>query len=191
MGKSDAANAAIRAVLTALGEEYHATHPSKVFGPTRFGKKLWGEIKAGFKNRCAYCDRRFGKLLKAQQDHLVPINKDACGLHHPGNVVPCCRACQDREFPLQPWDRHLRNRWPNPRTLAQRQRFIESHVAIWGYPKMKRALRRDLSEHMNVLYYQLTVGITRIISEIRTAGEHVRNKKAPKIKPKAGKPGVG
>lgn len=187
MAKSDAANAAVRAVLTALGEEYHATHPSALFGPTRFGKKVWNEIKAGFKNRCAYCNRRFGEQLKAQQDHIVPINKDACGLHHPGNVVPCCRACQDREHPLQSWKEHLRKRWRNPETLPQRQKFIELHIVAWGYPQMTTSHRRALSKHMKSLYDDITGLITEAIAEIRVAGAAFRDQKASKRPGRSGK----
>jgi len=29
-------------------------------------------------------------------EHLIMFNRDQCGLHHPGNIVPCCKSCNKR-----------------------------------------------------------------------------------------------
>ena len=53
-------------------------------------------IKAAYKNRCAYCNRKTKKLTI---DHVVPLAKN--GGHVPENLVPACLSCnsskQDRE----------------------------------------------------------------------------------------------
>ena len=84
---SDAANTAVRAYLTSLGEKYLGHGFNTGSGK---GKQIWEEIKTDFNNSCAYCNDSDSKLT---MEHLISFNRDQGGLHHPGNIVPCCRVC--------------------------------------------------------------------------------------------------
>ena len=86
---ADAANTAVRAFLTSVGEYYLGEKFDKNSGS---GKKKWETIIRNFDNKCAYCN----KAKKLEMEHLVSINRREYGLHHPGNIVPCCRECNKR-----------------------------------------------------------------------------------------------
>lgn len=102
----DAANTAVRAFLTKIGEEYYGKSFNVSSG---FGKQQWLKIKEDiFDNTCAYCGANDGKL---QIDHLIMFNKTGFGLHHPGNIVPVCNKCNKRTKKntgeYNTWDEHL------------------------------------------------------------------------------------
>ena len=48
----------------------------------------WGEIKARYGGKCAYCRQ---PCEKPEMDHVQPVTKG--GLHVPENVVPACKPC--------------------------------------------------------------------------------------------------
>jgi len=103
---SDSANTAVRAFLTKVGEHYWGKSYNTGSGS---GKAIWLEIKAQkFNNCCAYCNEHSDSL---QIEHLVMFNRTECGLHHPGNTVPCCKACNKRERKEDKsyahWEEHL------------------------------------------------------------------------------------
>lgn len=58
-----------------------------------FTKNEWDECKKYFKNdngvlECAYCGK---ELLKATQDHFIPVSKG--GNYTKDNIIPVCRSC--------------------------------------------------------------------------------------------------
>src|SRR4030043_563192 len=88
----DAANTAVSAFLIKVGAKYWG----KTFNVGSIsGKVIWLEIKDKvFNERCCYCGNTPGKL---QIEHLIMFNREEYGLHHPGNVVPCCTDCNKRK----------------------------------------------------------------------------------------------
>jgi hypothetical protein len=81
--------------------QYYKKHPEKnlrncyrrraLIGLTvvnRLTRKQWEEIKAAYKQHCAYCGCKPEKLT---QDHVIPLSKG--GLHTANNVVPACPQC--------------------------------------------------------------------------------------------------
>jgi hypothetical protein len=101
----DAANTAVRAYLTKIGELYLG----RTFNPgSGGGKNDWIKIKEVFDNRCAYCGK---SDLKLQMDHLIMFNRSQFGLHHPGNIVPACSICNTRSKKgngeYNSWEDHL------------------------------------------------------------------------------------
>ena len=89
---ADAANTAVRAFLTKVGEFYLGRSFNTGSGK---GKADWERIRDKvFEGRCAYCGESASKL---QIEHLFMFNRTEYGLHHPGNVVPCCSTCNKRE----------------------------------------------------------------------------------------------
>ena len=88
---ADSANTNVRAFLTKVGEFYLGRSFNTSSG---WGKKHWEKIKTEtFDSRCAYCHNK-GKL---HIEHLIMFNNEQCGLHHPGNIVPCCPKCNQRK----------------------------------------------------------------------------------------------
>jgi hypothetical protein len=89
---ADAANTAVRAFLTKVGEFYLERKFNTTSGQ---GKADWERIRdVVFEGRCAYCGEGGVKL---QIEHLQMFNRIEYGLHHPGNVVPCCPPCNKRK----------------------------------------------------------------------------------------------
>ena len=92
---ADSANTNVRAFLTKVGEFYLRRNFNTSSG---WGRGQWERIKTEtFDSRCAYCHNK-GKL---HIEHLIMFNSEQCGLHHPGNIVPCCPA-HTRSGPEQP-----------------------------------------------------------------------------------------
>lgn len=58
---------------------------------TPITKDQWNEIKALFRNRCAYC----GKRKKLTMDHRVALSRG--GDHSAHNIVPACMDCNSRK----------------------------------------------------------------------------------------------
>lgn len=54
--------------------------------------KQWTEIKALFKQRCAYCHCKPRVLT---MDHVVPLSKG--GHHTAANIVPACGSCNSKK----------------------------------------------------------------------------------------------
>lgn len=52
-----------------------------------FTSEQWTEIKAAYKQRCAYCHKR----RKLTVDHVVPLSRG--GSNTASNIVPACRSC--------------------------------------------------------------------------------------------------
>ncbi len=103
---ADAANTAVRAFLTSLGEHYLGSSFNTGSGR---GKRDWEKIKHNiFKNECAYCS---ATGIKLQMEHLIMFNRSEYGLHHPGNVVPVCAKCNSRtkkeDKTYTSWEDHL------------------------------------------------------------------------------------
>ncbi|CAB4682983.1 MAG: hypothetical protein F2662_01925 [Actinobacteria bacterium] len=88
--KGDASNAAVRALLTLVGER----HDLAVFGtpPGELrDKKLKQRLAAEFNNQCVYCETHLSG--KMEVDHVIPMNQKSLGLHMYGNLVPACTEC--------------------------------------------------------------------------------------------------
>ena len=134
---SDAANTAVRAYLTTLGEKYLGHGFNTASGK---GKQLWTTIKEAFDNKCAYCAKETERLT---MEHLVSFNRSSGGLHHPGNIVPCCKTCNSRrkENGMEvDWRTHLADvierDCQSVATLRSRQGQIETHVQEYKYPEL-------------------------------------------------------
>ena len=76
----DAANAFIRVLLSDAGELAGGLSDDE-----------WDETLQYFDNRCAYTDEPITKD-SAEEEHAIPINREHCGLHLYGNVLPATKA---------------------------------------------------------------------------------------------------
>lgn len=131
---SDAANTAVRAFLTKIGED-HLTHSFNTASGK--GKADWQRIKElVFNSECAYCGAKDKKLTI---EHLVMFNRVECGLHHPGNIVPCCTECNKRtkvDGIYIGWKDHLSTICKNKKDYSFRKKRIEKHMRDEGLPEL-------------------------------------------------------
>lgn len=135
---SDSANTAVRAFLTKVGEHYlgHSFNT----GSGR-GKSLWEDIRdVHFKSSCAYCGTSSDRL---QIEHVLMFNRTEYGLHHPGNVVPCCRACNKRARNAGKtycdWRQrlmHVCSKRNEEHLFEVRKQQILDNFERYGYPKL-------------------------------------------------------
>lgn len=135
---SDAANTAVRSFLTQVGEYYLGHSFNTGSGK---GKKLWESIRdEDFQSCCAYC----GEFSSAPQiEHLLMFNRTEFGLHHPGNIVPCCKSCNKRErnedSSYTNWEDHLKKICQSKSEIQHfenRKQKILSNIKKHKYPEL-------------------------------------------------------
>lgn len=151
---SDAANTAVRSFLTKVGEHYLGRGFNTASG---YGKQTWIKIKeVHFKSRCAYCGVKSEKL---QVEHVVMFNRKEFGLHHPGNVVPCCKQCNKRtKLPNKEycdWETHLKSICESKGEQAEfesRRRKIEENFKRFEYPVLNDNENHAIRVIANSLY---------------------------------------
>lgn len=116
---ADASNTAVRAFLWKAGAK---VWKSNFNVKSASGAKIWEKIRHGvFKDMCAYCGVS-GEEKGLTIDHLDMINREQVGIHHPGNVAPCCKKCQTRkrvEEGRETWEEVLRRRCEETDTLGE------------------------------------------------------------------------
>lgn len=91
--KSDISNSAIRIFLQDVGRFYDLERGYDPFGPKVAQKD---ELLRFFDYGCCFCGEKIDKNTLSQ-DHLIPMNKTSLGLHAWGNVVPCCKGCNNEK----------------------------------------------------------------------------------------------
>lgn len=151
---SDSANTAVRAFLTKVGEYYLGASFNTGNGK---GKKLWEEIKTvRFENCCAYCGEKSEKL---QIEHVLMFNRTEFGLHHPGNIVPCCKGCNKRSrvsgSTYCDWKQHLRNICTSKaqeHLYAEREGKILENFEHYNYPRLNENERHAIRVIASSLY---------------------------------------
>ena len=102
------------------------------------GVKYWEKIKTEtFNSRCAYCHNK-GKL---HIEHLIIFNNEQCGLHHPGNFVPCCPKCNTRKKDegtkkYVNWEDQLLNICNSKEEFKSIKKIIQTHIKNENYPNL-------------------------------------------------------
>jgi hypothetical protein len=173
---SDSANTAVRSFLTKLGEQYLGRSINTGSGK---GKKDWARIKETvFGNACAYCgvsDVALG------MEHLIMFNRAECGLHHPGNLVPCCTPCnkraRDENKAYVDWRTHLESRDISRSDKDKRLRRIEAHIVAEDYPELSGDEQKAIEILANSLYSSIQAEVQKsldIYSELDEALIHSR-----------------
>ncbi|PSU31836.1 HNH endonuclease [Photobacterium lutimaris] len=151
---SDSANTAVRAFLTKVGEYYLGYSFNTGSGK---GKKIWQEIREEeFQSTCAYCGVRADKL---QIEHLFMFNRAEYGLHHPGNIVPCCSCCNKRtRLPgggYTDWKQHLQqvcSTHGHEENYEARKQKIDQHFKKYNYPDLNVNELHSIRVIANSLY---------------------------------------
>lgn len=147
---ADSANTMIRAFLTKIGELYLGSSFNTGSGA---GKALWESIKDDFNYSCAYCGNKKDKLTI---EHLVMFNRIECGLHHPGNIVPCCSQCNRRKKNDKgeyiSWDQQLSLIAKKHSDYTMRRKKILKHIDAKNYPKLTKIQKNALKSICEHLY---------------------------------------
>lgn len=125
--KSDIANSAIRIFLQKVGVFYDEARGYEKFVPN---KKQKTKLLTIFEHECCYCGSAITER-SLSQDHLIPMNKAALGLHAWGNVVPCCQACNN-EKQQKDWREFLKLKAKGS-LLAERKKRIGGFVKEMNY----------------------------------------------------------
>jgi hypothetical protein len=120
---ADVPNRIVRLFLQEAGRQYDANR-----GYPRFGS-MPSALLARFGNACAYC----GASPPLVEEHLVPINRTAVGLHAWGNIVPACKTCNDLKSG-NAWEMH-------PKLDDDRRNRIAAYVAEYAYDPDVRELQ--------------------------------------------------
>ncbi|MCG6348595.1 HNH endonuclease [Vibrio fluvialis] len=156
---SDSANTAVRAFLTKVGEYYlgHSFNTS-----TGTGKAIWLDIRdQHFASSCAYCGERHTNL---QIEHLLMFNRTEYGLHHPGNIVPCCKYCNKRsknsDNSYSDWETHLQlicEQRGELEMFSKRKAAILENYERYGYPKLNDNEKHAISVIASSLYENIKI----------------------------------
>lgn len=161
--KSDIANSAIRIFLQNVGKFYDEERGFEPFGPKVNQKD---ELLSFFNNECCYCGVPIDRK-SLSQDHLIPMNKSHLGLHAWGNVVPCCKDCNN-EKQQKPWREFIDRKAGD---LAQkRKEKIETFVSSKNYdPSL------NLHEYADNLYADVgETAMTLINLRYKQAEERIK-----------------
>ncbi|MBK8090105.1 MAG: HNH endonuclease [Chitinophagaceae bacterium] len=154
--QADAANTAVRAFLTRIGEYYLKRSFNTGIGK---GKQDWLRIKDEiFEGKCAYCGKSDSKL---QIEHLIMFNRVEFGLHHPGNIVPACVNCNGRSrnenSSYKSWEQHLSficARDNEKDKFMDRWNKIKKHIdeGEYRYPPLSTEEKKAIAIIANNLY---------------------------------------
>ncbi len=187
---------AVRAYLAEIAAVYFG----KVydFKTDALSKQVWEITKAHFDGRCAYCHTPatgLPKGVKMTMEHLVEENQWQCGLHHPGNTVPACSACNGsrdkaKDGSRLTWEQHLVNlgkakKW-NAASVERRRKLIQDFVDKGGYPTITDEEMAYLQKTAQALYQDV---IKRTSVDVRGFVE-IHGERAVRIslKPKSAVP---
>jgi len=175
---SDAANTAVRAFLTSVGEHYlgHSFNTGSGKAQT-----VWQEIKNEFDGACAYC----AKQEKLQMEHLVMFNRTEYGLHHPGNVVPVCKTCNERQKDSTKkyisWELQLATKSGGESTdvFIQRKAKILAHIEKYKYPKLSVEEKHAIRVIAEALYENTKIESEKSLTMYRKLDEAFLNSMEP------------
>jgi hypothetical protein len=160
-----AAGSAVKAFLAEIASVYLG----RVYDHKNdaWSKMFWEHTLAHFDHRCAYCHTPMASLpkgVKMTMEHLIEENQWRCGLHHPGNTVPACSACNGsrdkaKDGSRLSWQQHLRNLgkakgW-NASAIEKRRKLIQDFVDQGGYPEITPEEMDYLKKTAQALYQDI------------------------------------
>lgn len=119
---ADVPNRIVRLFLQEAGARYDENRGFKPY------RRLTNDLLARFDHACAYCGAD-GPLI---EEHIVPMNQRACGLHAWGNTVPACRACNNAKKDL-PWETHVGTLSTTARSTTSRVERVTAYIEDYRY----------------------------------------------------------
>ena len=162
--KSDISNNAIRIFLQDVGRFFDTERGYEPFGPKVAQKD---ELLEFFDHKCCFCNIEIDRQ-SLSQDHLIPMNKTSLGLHAWGNIVPCCKDCNN-EKQQKPWRDFIIKKAGTE--ANKRIKLIESFVSEKKYdPNL------NLHEYADNLYEDVgQVAMTLINLRYKQAEEGIKS----------------
>lgn len=151
--KADIANSAVRILLQRVGSDYDKQRNHEPFR----GKSDLDILTAFFDGRCCFCGVAFGRGNPATLDHLIPMNKEECGLDAWGNVVPCCRIC-NAEKQAKSWTKFIDQKASSRPVGAERKKRVRAFIRKYNY-----APSFDLAPIADELYKEVGAIATSLI----------------------------
>ena len=141
---ADAANIFVRNLLCDVSEELGG-----------FSEKDWDRTLKFFDHKCAYTGVSLSKK-KIVQDHLIPHNREACGLNLYGNIVPTTKEANGAKSSKDYKDFILNNTSIlgdlDESIRKQRIAKIEEFVVQSKYKVKINCIQSDLSEYAKSHY---------------------------------------
>jgi hypothetical protein len=141
---ADAANIFVRNILCEVSEELGG-----------FSEKDWSKTLKFFDHKCAYTGVSLSKK-KIVQDHLIPHNREACGLNLYGNIVPTTKEANGAKSSKDYKDFILNNTSIlgdlDESIRKQRIAKIEEFVAQSKYSKIHNSVKDKLVEYTQQQY---------------------------------------
>lgn len=164
--ESDAANTAVRAFLTTVGEYYLQRSFNTGSGP---GRRDWLRIRDEiFLSECAYCGIKSQDL---QVEHLIMFNRTEYGLHHPGNTVPVCKTCNKRlkkaDNSYMSWDEHLNEICARQGVMVDQLEFRRTRITRhmtegeFKYPALSAEEKHSIRVIANSLYEHVKMELNK------------------------------
>ena len=132
----DAANAFVRVILTDAGRLAGGLSASE-----------WKCTLEYFDHRCAYTGVSSTKE-KLQKEHAIPINREHCGLHLYGNVVPATKAANDSKH-----NKHYKDFLKDD--LA-RLRKLDTFMEKAGYHERVKPFEQHIQRFCQAQYERIT-----------------------------------
>ena len=162
--KSDIANSALRIFLQDVGKFYDSARGYEPYRPKKAQKTT---LLENFNYKCCYCDAEINEHTLSQ-DHLIPMNKASLGLHAWGNVVPCCKDCNN-EKQQKHWNAFLRIKVEG-KLYQNKKKKIDSFVK-----KMRYDPNLNLHKYTDNLYEDIgEVALTLIKLRYKQAEEDIK-----------------
>jgi hypothetical protein len=108
------------------------------------------------------------------------FNRFECGLHHPGNVVPCCISCNKRpknEKRYISWEEHLLDISQDIGIYKERRGRIIQHKKSENYPELTHDELNTLKAITNHLYISTQVELDKSFDLFVNIDKTIINKK--------------
>jgi len=124
-------NTAVRIFLQKFGKDYDIKRGFKPL-TDRLNTYEKKELLNYFNYECCFCGKKFDNNKNFSRDHLIPQNKESLGLHAWGNVVYCCKSCND-EKNKQPWEDFLKSKSENKNEFENRKAKLKAFISDKKY----------------------------------------------------------
>ncbi len=129
---ADAQNISVRVLLNQFSKNFEY-----------FDKNCYEKTLKYFDNKCPYTGEEI-TTSNCEKDHIVPMNRECCGLHVYGNVLIVAKSANKRKG-AKNLEEFLEN---EPERLAKIQKFINNS----GYKEIHEKYNNQLKLHSEELY---------------------------------------
>ncbi|NGY86944.1 hypothetical protein F6Y05_21490 [Bacillus megaterium] len=165
---SDTSNFVVKRYLAIIGAYYLQQLPEDIQKKFK-NEQLWGNIKEEFNYSCAYCGRKQGenikvlvkgqplkKVLILEREYIFMMNQEDVGLHHPGNIIPCCNPCNNSRG-RKNWIQHLEDICGEDIDVFEyRKEKILEQIEKYKYSSIKENELLKIRETAKKLYKEIS-----------------------------------